>query len=227
MARQQFYNVNRGDWNEAFPKLRSLRELEVRVRPTGIKVPMGDGTAFNSPSVAANAFKAMSDRRPAESLMVAYLDGKNRPIGIFEAARGGNNVVHVSPREVLAPGLVIGASGMIIAHNHPSGDPSPSVDDTALTQRIRSGGELVGLPLVDHLVIGEEDAYSFTGGVRTSKLWKSGHDYAGTHWGELLAAAGTLAFIIGGAVFGARLLRKSADDKPGLVGLDVFCGSRP
>ena len=100
-------------------------------------------------------------RLEQEELHVLALDGRHRLIARFAAARGALNVVHVSPRDVYRRLLREGAAACIVAHNHPSGDPSPSPDDGELTQRLRAAGDLVGIAMLDHLVIANEGFYSF------------------------------------------------------------------
>jgi DNA repair protein RadC len=67
----------------------------------------------------------------------------------------------VHPREVFGPALALAATAIVIAHNHPSGDPTPSAEDRRVTERLRAAGELLGIELLDHLVIGDERVYSF------------------------------------------------------------------
>jgi DNA repair protein RadC len=99
-----------------------------------------------------------------EELHVIGVDSRHRPLGRFLAARGSLNVVHVAPREVFRRLVRDGAAAAIVAHNHPSRDPAPSVEDGELTARLRAAGELVGIPLLDHLVIAEAGYHSFTDG---------------------------------------------------------------
>jgi DNA repair protein RadC len=67
----------------------------------------------------------------------------------------------VHPREVFAAAVREGAAAVVVAHNHPSGDPTPSREDRAITERLRRAGELLGIELLDHVVVGDERAYSF------------------------------------------------------------------
>lgn len=86
--------------------------------------------------------------------MIAY-DIKMRPLGVFEISHGSVNYTIVNPRDILISALLCGASSFILIHNHPSGDCSPSADDQKLTQRVKDAGALVGIPLMDHIIIGE------------------------------------------------------------------------
>ena len=76
-------------------------------------------------------------------------------------ARGGVNQVSVTAREVFRPLLSAGAARAIVAHNHPSGCASPSAEDRLLTRRLAVAGELLGVPLVDHLIVAGSAYYSF------------------------------------------------------------------
>jgi DNA repair protein RadC len=78
-----------------------------------------------------------------------------------EQARGTVDQVPVYPREVIRRALEINASALILVHNHPSGDPTPSEADIAMTEQIRQAGALLGLVLHDHLVIGKSREVSF------------------------------------------------------------------
>jgi DNA repair protein RadC len=67
----------------------------------------------------------------------------------------------VHPREVFGPALRDSAAALVVAHNHPSGDPTPSADDRRVTERLREVGQLVGIELLDHLVVGADSYFSF------------------------------------------------------------------
>jgi DNA repair protein RadC len=89
-----------------------------------------------------------------EVFFAVGIDVRNRVLDIVEVARGTVHGVEVHPREVFRPLLRMAAAGGIVAHNHPSGDPSPSLEDVALTRRLREVGRIVGIPIVDHVIVG-------------------------------------------------------------------------
>jgi DNA repair protein RadC len=91
--------------------------------------------------------------REQELFFAIGLDARNRPIHLCEVAKGSATAVDVHPREVFAPLIRERAVSAIVAHNHPSGDASPSVADELLTQRLSQAGELLGVPLLDHLIV--------------------------------------------------------------------------
>jgi DNA repair protein RadC len=103
---------------------------------------------------------AMSHRE-TETFRVLYLDRKNVLIGDEEQAKGTVDHVPVYPREVVKRALELNASALILVHNHPSGDPTPSSADLAMTAQIKDAAEVLGLVLHDHLIIGKSRELSF------------------------------------------------------------------
>jgi DNA repair protein RadC len=99
--------------------------------------------------------------RETEHFRVLYLDKKNALIADEEQARGTVDHVPVYPREVVKRALELNASALILVHNHPSGDPTPSDADILLTGQIGSAAETLGLVLHDHLIIGKSREQSF------------------------------------------------------------------
>jgi len=88
-----------------------------------------------------------------EVFLVVGIDARNQVIAEVEVARGCLTNVEVHPREVFRPVIRLSAAAAIAVHNHPSGDPTPSPDDLVLTERLRAAGDLIGIPLVDHVVV--------------------------------------------------------------------------
>lgn len=99
--------------------------------------------------------------RATEHFRVLFLDTKNTLIADEEQARGTVNHVPVYPREVIRRALEINASALILVHNHPSGDPSPSDADITITEEIRVAAATMGIVLHDHLIIGKSCELSF------------------------------------------------------------------
>ena len=93
--------------------------------------------------------------RETEQFRVLYLDRKNVLIADEAQAQGTVDHVPVYPREVMKRALELNASALILVHNHPSGDPTPSEADIAMTDQIRKGAEVLGIILHDHLIIGK------------------------------------------------------------------------
>ncbi|HUR27801.1 MAG TPA: DNA repair protein RadC, partial [Planctomycetota bacterium] len=92
--------------------------------------------------------------RERETVVALYLDGRHRLLQLHEVSVGTATASLIHPREVFGPALRAGACAIVVAHNHPSGDPEPSAEDRGVTERLFAAGELVGVPLLDHLVVG-------------------------------------------------------------------------
>jgi len=99
--------------------------------------------------------------RETEQFRILFLDRKNVLIADEEQARGTVDHVPVYPREVAKRALELNASAMILVHNHPSGDPTPSDSDIAMTDQIRAALTALGIALHDHLIIGKSAELSF------------------------------------------------------------------
>jgi DNA repair protein RadC len=89
-----------------------------------------------------------------EVFVALTLDAKHRVLGIHKVAQGSATSVEVHPREVYASVVREAGAAVIVAHNHPSGDPDPSAEDCDLTDRLVQAGNILGIPLLDHLVVG-------------------------------------------------------------------------
>ena len=96
-----------------------------------------------------------------EHFMVLLLDNKNKVIKTETISIGTINASLVHPREVFVKAIRQHAAAVILAHNHPSGDPKPSAEDRAITKRLLESGDLLGIPVLDHVVIGGADYVSF------------------------------------------------------------------
>lgn len=92
-------------------------------------------------------------KRPQEDLYVVLLSSKNDFMGYYHVARGSSNVAYATPADILRPVIVGGAARMILVHNHPSGDHTPSKDDITFTKKIREACELMGINFLDHIII--------------------------------------------------------------------------
>ena len=90
-----------------------------------------------------------------EQFVVLCLDGQNKPIGINVVSIGSVSGAIVHPREVFKPAILANAVGLICFHNHPSGDPTPSVDDLEITERLVKAGDLIGINIIDHIILGD------------------------------------------------------------------------
>lgn len=95
-----------------------------------------------------------------EIFVVIGIDIRNRILDVVEVGRGSVCDVAVHPREVFRPLVRMAAAGAVLAHNHPTGDSTPSHDDLELTRRLREVGALLGIPIIDHVVIGDGTHHS-------------------------------------------------------------------
>jgi DNA repair protein RadC len=96
-----------------------------------------------------------------EVVKVALLDNKLKIIKDFVISEGSINSSIVHPREVMIPAIKESATRIVLVHNHPSGDPSPSQADIEITHRVSKAGEIIGIKLLDHIIIGGTEFYSF------------------------------------------------------------------
>ncbi len=117
--------------------------------------------ALTSWSALMEYCKTTMAHRETEQFRILYLDRKNTLIADEEQARGTVDHVPVYPREVVKRALELNASALILVHNHPSGDPSPSEADIQMTARIQTALETMGITLHDHIIIGKERDSSF------------------------------------------------------------------
>ena len=105
------------------------------------------------------AFNA--SRRCEEHTWEICINAKGKVVGLFELATGGMVSCTLDPASVARNALLVNAYGVMIAHNHPSGDPTPSKEDRQVTAQIKAGLTLLGLHLLDHVVIGDGTYHSF------------------------------------------------------------------
>jgi DNA repair protein RadC len=131
----------------------TLREVETRLCDVVAASEMSAVTA--EPSVIAAAVRAQFqlDHDPQENVIGVYLDSRGEVIGSERHFRGSVNHAFVSVREPVRTALLLNACGVILCHNHPSGNPSPSASDLAFTRELKAACKLFEIPLVDHIII--------------------------------------------------------------------------
>lgn len=112
-----------------------------------------DELRITTPDDAAEAMAPPFRGLPHEELHALYLDRRNRPIARRCLTRGSAQYTVVDPQQIYRPAVQIGAAAIVLAHNHPSGDPTPSAQDHEVTRRVRRAGEVLGIQLLDHLVV--------------------------------------------------------------------------
>ncbi|RNC64160.1 MAG: hypothetical protein ED859_18685, partial [Desulfuromonadales bacterium] len=94
-------------------------------------------------------------RETKEYFIAAHVDGKNRIVCIDQISVGSLNQSIVHPRETFKSALLSSAAAIILIHNHPTGDPAPSREDMEITRRLKDAGELLGIKVLDHIIIGD------------------------------------------------------------------------
>ena len=134
-----------------------VREMFVRYRPR--RLPLRVEGRVCTPADAARVASAMLADETVERVIALHLDTKRSLIGVHTVSQGTLDAALVHPREVFKVALLANAASVILAHNHPSGDPTPSEEDLRLTTRLVAGGALLGVEVIDHLVIGQDGAY--------------------------------------------------------------------
>lgn len=110
---------------------------------------------------AADVLRPLFADVDREQFLVCGLDAKHCIIGVNVVSMGSLTMSIVHPREVFKPLILMNAAAWICAHNHPSGDPTPSQEDRQLTSRLRQGADLLGISLLDHLILTDARYYSF------------------------------------------------------------------
>ena len=126
--------------------------FEIARRVAKARMPRRD--LLDRPDAVANYLGLRYGHGFQERMGAMFLDIKNRLIGESEIFRGTLTRAAVEPREILKEALLLNASGLVLFHTHPSGDPAPSTEDLAFTRRLSEAGELVGVKLLDHLILG-------------------------------------------------------------------------
>lgn len=118
---------------------------------------------LNSPDKVVKMLKEVfhADKLAEEHVFLVGMDAKSNVIGTFVVSHGGANYSVVEPRNIFVRLCLCGATRFVIAHNHPSGDPAPSGSDFDVTMRIKECGNMMGIPLDDHLIISDSSYYSF------------------------------------------------------------------
>ena len=127
-----------------------VRETPARLLPA---------TYIRGPDDIARLARELTDT-DREHFAVILLNTKNRVLGVNIVSIGTLDAALVSPRELFKPVLLASASKVICCHNHPSDDPAPSDEDIQVTQRLKQAGEILGIPVLDHVILGSDSHFS-------------------------------------------------------------------
>jgi DNA repair protein RadC len=123
------------------------------VREPGVK--LAERPQIRVPAEAAPMLAEYIGEADREVFVIAMLTIRHRVLGLHTVSVGCLTSALVAPREVFKPAILSGSASLLICHNHPSGDPEPSAEDIALTRRLGAAGQLLGIELLDHLILGE------------------------------------------------------------------------
>ncbi len=155
--RQEMVCENEAQYVPA-PIISAAKELFVRALEEDISI---HSTSFNSPNVVKDYLRLVLGGRQQEVFMVLFLDAQHRLIASEEMFHGTLTQTSVYPREVVKRALIHNAAAVMLSHNHPSGMSEPSSSDRMLTDALKQALGLVDVRVLDHIVIGEQEALSF------------------------------------------------------------------
>lgn len=153
--------------------LREDRSLYMERRDTGATVD--NRRSFTTPEEIYDLAVALRMPERAEELIYAVLlDGRFHVIGVFEVAHGTTEMCIAGKREIVRAALATGAVQLVLVHNHPSGDPTPSREDIATTREVMEAGKMVQIAVQDHIVVGRDGFASIR--ELNPNLFKGGDD---------------------------------------------------
>jgi len=137
------------DFDKLKVRVELIRESNSPPRPT-----------IRSPQEVVNLVKDL-DRKDREHFLCIHLNTRSAIIGIEEVTIGSLNAAVVHPREIFKAAILNNATGIILVHNHPSGDCDPSEDDIEITKRLSKACEIMGIEALDHIIVGDGNYFSF------------------------------------------------------------------
>lgn len=140
--------------------LNALGEISRRMASTRLE----RGQQIRSPQDVHEHFGPLLAGEKKERFYAVLLDSKNRVMTNLRISEGSLGASLVHPREAFRPAIREAAAAVIFLHNHPSGDPAPSTEDRQVTGRLRAAGDLLGIPMLDHVIVAADGYYSFADG---------------------------------------------------------------
>lgn len=138
-------------------QLKCVAELSKRIAKTRYQ----DKLSMNHPQTIADYFMERMRHERQERLLALFFDSKCRLLSDVTMSIGSVTATFVSPREIFLAALRCNAVQIILLHNHPSGNTEPSADDDTVTKRMQECGVLLGIPLMDHIILGDQAYYSY------------------------------------------------------------------
>lgn len=151
---------------ETPPKPRTIRFKQIKAvyETLAVQEPVSrylkTGSRFTGPKEVYETFRFLMDETK-EMFVTLHLDGKNRVLCIDIVSVGSLNQSIVHPREVFKTACLSNAAAILCIHQHPSGDPNPSREDREITRRLQEAGELMGIRVLDHIIVGDDQYMSF------------------------------------------------------------------
>lgn len=120
-------------------------------------ISLGEEGRLDKPAKVAEYLRSAFDENPMqEAFYCVHLDRKNHPLGRQLITLGTATSTLVSPKEVFRGAILSGATAIVVAHNHPSGDPAPSQADITVTRALRNAAKILDIELLDHVVVGDK-----------------------------------------------------------------------
>lgn len=147
---------------ERSPRLAELK-VSYRRRPSPVPGRLAKPWNLTSPAVAAEYLRSVWNKDTLELIedfLVVCLDGANQPLGWLRVSSGGLSSTNVDPRVIFSVALQAASSGILVAHNHPSGSLQPSPEDRAITKRLQDAGRLLCIRFVDHVILTKDSYFS-------------------------------------------------------------------
>lgn len=129
------------------------------VKESAKNYPQYDRKLFNPEEVSNLLFSLEVDREPVEVFYLIMLDRRLKLIGVSRLSTGTSNQAILDRKSALQAALLANSDSVMIAHNHPSGDPKPSAEDIATTEKLAEAFNIFGIDLLDHLIIGHDGLY--------------------------------------------------------------------
>lgn len=122
--------------------------------------PTGNRCTISDAHDVAGIVRRYLELEDREHFVALLLDSKGAVTGIHTVSIGTLNAAMVSPREVFKAAILANAASIVVAHNHPSGDPTPSPEDEAVTEMLVNAGKLLGIEVLDHVIVGDDAFHS-------------------------------------------------------------------
>ena len=136
-----------------------VRELVVSYRRRSGVTALDESRSVRTPREAAVVFTSILGEEAVEVFGILCLTTSRQLIAYHQISRGGIDQTVARPREIFQAALLAHATGIVLGHNHPSGDPQPSGDDRVLTERLVNAGKMMGVEILDHIIVGHDGKY--------------------------------------------------------------------